>query len=541
MRRTVAALSVSNMQAWDVVVVGSGVAALRCAIAAADAGASVTILCPGALDSPQQAPMLSGFATSMGEVSSKAHFSDTISVGADLCEPQIVARFANSAVDHLAELERWGLVLRRDTNGLPLLSHLPGHSIARVANTGDSTDREIRSILEEQCTKRNIPRRADIETLEIVISDGCARGVVVLDVASGEIFAVQAKSVVLAGAGYEGAWGEAVNLSSPALAKAAGISLADLEFNTRHPLFVSDTGVAIPMDVLAAGGELRTAAGDVLEIGDISSSDSICAAIDAAGGAILNANNLSRDTVPWFAGLAATLSERCGIDMATESIAVETGVAHTIGGIPTDGNGQVVNGDWDSVIPGLFAAGDAACSGFHGAASSCGNRLLDAIAGGENAGSNAAAHATAVKFAASRILSKSAKAATERMNSTLSNSNGGVGYGAVHTVLTSAMNTHMGGIRDATGLAVAAAVIADLRSTEISLSDTSSVMNTEYVAAHRLTGLLAVCAATVAAAISREESRGSHVRSDHPDTSSNFDHHSLTSPEGEVSNLTLRT
>ena len=138
------------MQAWDVVVVGSGSAALRAAIAASDAGASVTVLCPGALDSPQEAPMLAGLASSMGEAGSKAHFSDTMTVGADLCEAQVVRSHTSSAVDHLIELERWGLVLRRDTNGFPLMSHLPGHSIARVAGTGDSTGREIRTILEEQ-------------------------------------------------------------------------------------------------------------------------------------------------------------------------------------------------------------------------------------------------------------------------------------------------------------------------------------------------------------------------------------------------------
>ena len=528
------------MQAWDVVVVGSGSAALRAAIAASDAGASVTVLCPGALDSPQEAPMLAGLATSMGEDGSKAHVSDTMTVGVDLCEAQVVRSHASSAVDHLIELERWGLILRRDTNGLPLMSHLPGHSIARVAGTGDSTGREIRAILEEQCTKRNIPRRADIETLEIVMSDGCARGVVVLDVATGEIFAVQAKAVILAGAGYEGAWGDAVNLSSASLAAAANIPLVDLEFNSRHPLFVADAGVAIPMEVLAAGAELRTTAGDQLEVADMTSIDSICAAIDAAGGAVLNATALSRDTMPWFAGLASILSERCGIDMVTESIAVETGVGHTIGGIPTDGNGQVVNGNWDSPVPGLFAAGDAACNGFHGAASSCGNRLLDALVGGECAGSHAAQHAADSKFAASSTLSSSAKAATSHMNSTLSTSNGGVGFGAVRTALTTAMKAHMGGVRDGTGLGVAAGVIAELRSTGISLSDSSPVMNTEYVAVHRLNGLLAVSAATVAAATSREESRGSHVRSDHPDTSNNFDHHSVVSSDGEVSSLPVR-
>ena len=109
-------------------------------------------------------------------------------------------------MNHLAELERWGLNLRRDRNGAPHLGQLPGQSNPRTASTGDSTLREIRSILEEQCIKRNIPRRGDVEILDIVIKDGKANGLIALDIQSGEICGIQSKSILLAGAGFQSAW-----------------------------------------------------------------------------------------------------------------------------------------------------------------------------------------------------------------------------------------------------------------------------------------------------------------------------------------------
>ena len=109
------------MQAWDVIIVGGSVAGLRAAIAASDEGATVTVLSPSSPSSFTDDTMSCGLATSSGEVDSSTHAADTKRVGADLCEDDVVAASTNSAVDHLGELERWGLNLRRDRNGAPHL------------------------------------------------------------------------------------------------------------------------------------------------------------------------------------------------------------------------------------------------------------------------------------------------------------------------------------------------------------------------------------------------------------------------------------
>ena len=99
--------------------------------------------------------------------------------------------------------------------------------------------------MEEQCIKRNIPRRGDIEILDIVMKNGTANGLIALDVQSGEIFSIQSKALILADAGFQSAWtgdSRAMGVSS-ALARRDGISLANLEFTSMHPLTVADTSL----------------------------------------------------------------------------------------------------------------------------------------------------------------------------------------------------------------------------------------------------------------------------------------------------------
>ena len=112
----------------------------------------------------------------------------------------------SKAVSIVAELERWGLIFRRDDEGLPHRSSAPGHSKARLTGTGDSTVREITRILEEQTIKRKITRRFDCQVLSIVSDNQQVRGLIYVDIISGEINSIQAKSIILATEGYEGLW-----------------------------------------------------------------------------------------------------------------------------------------------------------------------------------------------------------------------------------------------------------------------------------------------------------------------------------------------
>ena len=515
---------------------------MRAAIAASDAGATVTVLSSSQPSSFNDDAVVSGLASSAGEVNSSEHAADTHRVGADLCEGDVVSSTTGSAVNHLAQLEKWGLNIRRDRNGGPYLGQLPGQSNPRTAGTGDSTLREVRSILEEQCIKRNIPRRGDIEILDIVMKTNSVKGLVALDVQSGEIFAIQSKALILADAGFQSAWNgdtQAMGTSS-ALVLREGISLADLEFTSMHPLTVADTTLRLPLDLLGSGGVVIGADGQQMSMDD--GPDALARAIIDAGGASLDLTEISRTAATWFASVAENLQSRCGIDYTEAQIPLMPIANMTIGGIPTDASGRVVNGGWDSIVKGLYAAGDAACSGLHGAALNSGDHLLGAISSGDAAGNASAAHAEVGKFSGSSEISIALSEAHHMHDSMLSSvGSDGVSAGSIQSTLATTMQTHMGATRHAGGLVQAAASIEQLQGTAVVLSDSSPVMNTELVTLLRTQSLLSVAAAAVSAAQAREESRGNHVRSDFPTTDAEPPSHSLTSMDGTVTSLPLRS
>ena len=157
------------MESWDIVVSGSGAAALRAAIASADAGTIPLMIESSGVGSASGSSPLSGLAASIDEIDSTAHRDDTVAAGGDATDKVAAARFCGEAVSVLAELERWGLVLRRREGGLPHTSEAPGHSRARLTGCGDSTAREVTRILEEQAIKRGVPRRSDLVPLSFCL------------------------------------------------------------------------------------------------------------------------------------------------------------------------------------------------------------------------------------------------------------------------------------------------------------------------------------------------------------------------------------
>ena len=533
------------MQAWDVVIVGGSIASLRAAIAAADEGATVTILTQSSTSAFVDDVTSCGLAASSGETNPSGHAADARRVGADLCETDVVASSTNSAVTHLAELERWGLNLRRDRNGSPHLGQVPGQSNPRTASTGDSTRREVRTILEEQCIKRNIPRRGDIEILDIVHKDHDETkngpkysssddgfdvcGLIALDIQSGEVFAIQAKSVLLAGSGFQSAWnGDGCGMGSAAhLFLKLGHYLSDLEFTSRHPLTVANTNLHIPLDVLGSGGVVNGPGGQPLEIDG--GPDSLAREILSTGGASLDLTAISRDDSPWFANVANTLQSRCGIDCSQQLIPLMPSVSTTIGGLPTDLSGNVCSFDWDK-IPGLFAAGDAACTGLHGAAINSGDHLLGALTSGSIAGETAAIHAANSKHSGSGAISSMLTEAHHLHDSILANAGSeGVSPGLVQTQLSTTMQAHMGHERSAGGLGKALSAIEELSTANMVISDSSPIMNTELVTMLRTKGLVQVARSAIRAANERTESRGSHNRTDFPEADDEQLHHSLQS------------
>ncbi len=497
------------MEAWDVVVVGGTVAGLRAAIAAHDAGASVTILEEGAIGSGGASTSVEGFAVSLDETNYDGHAKDTIAVGLGQCDETTVRHRTASAFNHLAELERWGLVLRRGKNGLPLLSSGPGHTQSRVATTGDTTGRELHSLLEEQCMKRAIPRRGDMQSLSLVTESDAVTGLITLDVQRGEMVALKVKSLILATDGFESAWNGGSGGTGLWLASDAGVSLNNLEFVGWNPLSMQMHGLQLPFAILDDGASVRSASGsDIVFSSEGGISEASQSLLNSGEQCVLDARVLTRGTPVWYGDTSERVSSRLGGQMSETVIPISPQVSTTIGGVPCDMTGKV------SSHGGLFVAGDCACSGFHGADMAVGNRLLESLDGGSNAGASAAEHAADLQFSDSDAIDSALTAAADRFGKLLAATDSGMTRGQVSTQLNSIMSDTMGVSREGTSLTGAAERLSQLAETEITLSDESPVMNTELVEVFRLEGMVRVSLNAVESAMDRVESCGSHQRSD---------------------------
>ncbi|MBS72607.1 MAG: hypothetical protein CMO20_06660 [Thermoplasmata archaeon] len=493
------------MDAWDVVVVGGTIAGLRAAIAAHDSGARVTVLEEGAIGSGGSSLSVEGIATSLNETDNKSHYDDTIAVGHGLCDEDVVQSRTKSSFTHISELENWGLVLRRDSNGLPLLSPSIGHSQSRLSSTGDSTGREIYSILEDQCMKRSITRVGDIQVISLVTEDDQIVGLIALDIQNGELLAVQSKSIVLATDGYESAWNGGSGATGLWLAQGIGVELKNLEFAVWNPMFMESYGLQIPLSILNDGGQVRTYSGNNV---DFSSSDGFYSASKLLHSSnekhVLDARILNRGTAPWYADISEKVLTRLGGDMKEVVIPISPRVSTTLGGIPCDENGSV-----ESIL-GLYAAGDCACSGFHGADMAAGNRLLESLDGGLNSGNSASTYAINRDFSGIESIDSSLIMSANKYASLLNSKDDGITRGQAENKLNSIMMDSMGFTRNTSSLSKAEEQITKLVNSIISLSDTNPIMNTELAEVFRLEGLLNVSKSAIQAAASRHESCGSH-------------------------------
>ena len=469
------------MESWPVIVLGRGPAALRAAISAADAGSRPIIIDAGSIGSGSGTAPLSGLAASVSETSPSSHIDDTISAGGENTDREAAARICDQAVAILAELERWGLVLRRDDSELPHLSEVEGHSVPRLAGCGDSTMREVTRILEEQTIKRGITRRADLLPISLVMDNNQTRGVVVLEIESGEVIGIQAKAVILATDGYQGLWSNPANGAGTGVAISAGsgISLRGMENAPMHALTVSGTDLSIPMGVLGSGGRVR------METGEDTDSEAVLSGENC----VLDLRAMEKESSEWFSQTASRVRDRTGFDISSQVLPLSPSVSATIGGVPVDENGRAVFKEGKMWYTGLYAAGRSCHTGMHGSRPLPGNVLLEDLVTGKAAGSHAATWASESPFGGADEVSSAELAAKKKIDSMFGSEGSPVGQ--VTRALSSAMS-NIDGTREDSAMAVALAGINEISNAGIRVTDPSRSMNTELVSAIQLDGLLTI-------------------------------------------------
>ena len=530
------------MEAWDIIVIGDGPAALRASASAAKAGASTLMMSADSLGVGNNSA-IDGIAAPLKESTTKSHRDDTIRAGGFLCDQDIVSNRVSQAIRQVDLLERWGVIFRRDADGIPMVRKASGHSLPRLAGAGDSMIRNTQQVLEEQCMKHGVVRRGEQVPLQLVHSGEQVHGVIALDMSTGSLNSLQAKSVIIADGGYEGIWtGSNVGLGLD-LAMNAGLAARDLEFIAWAPLAVSGTNVVLPIGLLADGATLHHSNGTPIDVDLTSDTTALAEAIGANSDAVLDARNMGESSV-WWAQTFELVSQRLGIDMKKQTISIHPRVATTIGGIATDEHGRAITGRWSRWFTGLYAAGDSACSGLHGAGLIAGNRLLDAMAGGGAAGEHAAAHAAKASHTGRAALETALGAAEADLDFDMAAAEEGPVQrtGPLFAKLGDIMQSSMGLTRGAEGLESALESLESLADSagKLHLDDSSRLFNTNLLEALRLKAGIRLAIASVRSALSRTESRGTHQRTDFSEQDDEQLHHTLVDVEGNLSTLAIR-
>ncbi len=528
------------MEAWDIIVLGDGPAALRSAVEAAKQGATTLVLTVNALGSETHLAQ-DGLAASLQESNNRNHREDTIRAGAFLNDQDIVASRSAGANRETDLLERWGVNFRRDAHGIPLVRKAPGHGMARNADAGDATGREIQQILEEQCMRHGVIRRGDHLPLSLIHTNQSVSGITVVDLVNGRIIALQAKAVIIADGGFESAFSHgAVGLGLD-LALRAGVPLRNLEFIAHTPLGIKDTNMILPLGLLHDGATLHEASGADLEIGE-GGLDAMCQAVSKATQPVLDARSLNESS-EWWKAVFRSVKQRTGVDMTRQTIAVEARPYVTLGGISVDEFGRAILSTWSRWFTGLYAAGDASCSGFHGADLLPGNHMLDSLLGGAAAGTHAGKWVGNRRFSNVQTAHDAEQSAQADHAAVSEHSEEGVvRVGHVVSKIRDVVQSALGFDRTAAGLesAIESLESASILAESIHVDQSSLIANTNLVEIARAQASARLTLATAQAALARNESRGCHHRNDFTD--SNEDHltHYTVDQMGDVKTLALR-
>jgi len=529
------------MEAWDVVILGDGPAALSAAAQASKDGASVLMMSSTALGDGGMGAM-NGIACHIQEESNRGHREDTIKMGAYLCDQDIVASRTTKALRIVDLLERRGVNFRRDAKGIVMGHYASGHSKPRLCNAGDATTREVQQVLEEQCMKYGVTRRSDQVPLELIHTDSSINGLIAIDMLNGRIQSIQCKALIVADGGFEGAFTNGSTSLGMDAAYRAGAPLRNMEFVAETPLGVVGTNLVIPQAILSDGATLHTPSGTALETSSTTPTSEICAKMHEAGTTVLDARNMGKHT-DWWAVLFDNIKQRTGIDMSRQTVEVAPVPSQTLGGLPTDEHGRVVLQSWARWFTGLYSAGSAASSGLHGADVLQGNRLLDSIAGGEAAGAHAAEWIGKRKFTGATKLEEAYSLAEAELSMLGGESEESVQrLNPVITRLKEILTAVQTPATIATDYENAVESLEQLsvQSEQLYCDQTSLIANQNLLEILRTQAAIRMAQAHVQSASLRTESRGLHQRSDFSETDQEQLHHNLIFFDGTHSTLALR-
>jgi fumarate reductase flavoprotein subunit len=530
----------------DVVIVGAGGAGLRAAIAVAEADPGLSIALVSKvypMRSHTVAAEGGAAAVTLADDSLELHFHDTVAGGDWLCDQDAVDYFVAHCREEMVQLEHWGCPWSRKADGHVNVRAFGGMKIERTWFAADLTGFHMLHTLFQTSLKYPSIRRFDeYFCCDLLVEEGRAQGLVAVEIATGEFRAIRARAVVIAtgGAGRvfrQNTNGGIVTGDGMALAYRHGVALRDMEFVQYHPTCMPGTGLLFTEACRGEGGILVNRDGyrylqdyglgppdpwprkKAMELGPrdrlsqafwheqrkgrtIATPQGDAVQLDLR---MLGERKL-RERLPQICEMARDF---LGIDPARTPIPVRPAVHYTMGGIPTDVRAA-------APLPGLYAAGECASSGIHGANRLGSNSLAELCVFGSVAGRQAARFAREVAPAHGAALRRQAENARERTLALLNRTGGDERLAALRDEMALAMEQGCGIYRLTHEMEATCAKLAQLkeRFATLALGDHSQRWNTEWLSAIELGFQLDVAQAMAHSALARRESRGAHQRLD---------------------------
>jgi succinate dehydrogenase / fumarate reductase flavoprotein subunit len=553
---------------YDAVIVGAGGAGLMAALYASR-GVKTAVLSKLYPTRSHTGTAQGGVGAALGsheDDSPEWHTFDTIK-GSDYLADQDAAKIlCHEAVDIVYELEHMGLPFNRTEEGRIAQRPFGGHTnnatkqpVRRACYAADRTGHMILQTLYQQCIKHNVTFFDEFHVLDLMIEDGATRGVVAVEIATGELHVFHAKAVLFAAGGWGKVWRVTSNAHTltgdgPAIALRRGIPLEDMEFFQFHPTGIYKMGILITEGVRGEGGVLLNSEGERFmdryapTIKDLASRDVVSRAIylevrDGRGvdgkdyvhldvrpetvnryfdrDGVKNPDGSPRritaaDIEAKLPDIADFTRTYLGVDPTTQPMPVQPTAHYAMGGIPTDVWARVVVDEKNTVLPGFYAAGEVACVSVHGANRLGTNSLLDIVVFGKRAGVDMVRFCQGNEFLP---LPKAPEAfAREQLEALLGRQHGSERAADIRREMQDSMMDYVGVFREDAGMKQAVDIIQDLRERyqHIVLDDKGRRYNTDVLEAWELGALLDTAEVTAAAALNRTESRGGHYREDYP-------------------------
>ena len=516
----------------DLLIVGAGLAGLRCAVEAQKLGLKVAVI-------TKVHPVRSHSNAAQGGINApltdrgddwKGHALDTIKGSDYLADQDAVEIMSQEAGEAVLELERIGVIFSRGDDVKLGTRRFGGQKVARTFFVGAITGSALLHVLYEQSLKMGLQVYEEWFVTSLIKHEGAVRGVVALDLKTGELESITAKSVVIAAGGAGRVFEPSTNAlictgDGLSLAWNNGAGLMDMEMIQYHPTTLARTGILLSEAARGEGAYLLNSEGDRFmkkyapDYMELASRDVVSRSEQTEinegrgidGNVLLDLRHLGKEFIETRLGYLQEVSvEFLGIDMAEKPVPIRPGMHYIMGGIKTDVDGE-------TGVPGLYAAGECANVSVHGANRLGANSLLDTVVFGRRSAEKASDY---VKSVPNSVIptEKYVKRDLELIKNIM-DADGKYRVSEVRNKMATAMTKGIGVFRDQESMEYAKKIVdqtkIDYRDS-IKIENKGKVYNTDLLFALELGNMIDCAESIVHGALTRKESRGAHYRTDIP-------------------------